>query len=390
MHPLMRIEGIHIHQPGIRRHSAAQLIGDFMPRVGTGLLIGDSGIGKTFTALAMATALATGKRFFDKWPIAEKNGSARPNRNECGATLFVLSEGHEFFPKRIDASYYALEPNERARLVEQGFSGLPIFQMDGGNWHDEAIYQSSKERIIALATALSEMYENVCLELIVIDTVSGVFLAPAENDAAITQRTMENMRKLSKETGAFVLGITHPAKGKAKSEPRGSVVFGATADLTITAQYIARSRTRAGIYISKNRDGPGQREKTEYSLVAIPLPNGETSMVATAVHNGARLETELEPSQNRTSKYDRFVLEACDIAFVSGLATCLEQGRDIVEAIPKDAVQKLAIEAATEDGATQSTARSSVNRAIRQLLANRKLASATLGSVDFVFHRDVE
>ncbi|UTW51903.1 AAA family ATPase [bacterium SCSIO 12827] len=381
---MMSIEGIYLHQPGERRQPTAQLIGDFMPSTGAGLLIGDSGIGKTFTALAMASALATGKPFFDRWPIAERNGCDRSSRNECGATLFVLSEGQAFFPRRMDAAYHALEPDDQARLVNQGFSGLPVFQMDGSNWHEAEAYSESKERIVTLSNRLSDMAGNVSLDLIVIDTVSGVFMAPAENDAAITQRTMNNISKLSREAGAFVLGITHPAKGKAKSEPRGSIVFGATADLKITAEYIGRSRARTGIYIPKSREGARHMERTEYALVGVSLPDGQSSMVARAVRNGDSVERELETAGRRFSKYEKTVLEAYEIAAISEPTRWLEFNGNHYEVLPKESIQRLSNAAVIDDGVAPGTARRSVNRAIVRLVADGYLEALNNGSGEYI------
>ncbi|WP_417841764.1 ATP-binding protein [Terasakiella sp.] len=379
---------IKLHQPGVRSNPVARLIGEFMPEIGTGLFIGDSGIGKTFTALAMATSLATGKPFFGKWKIAEKDGFDRSTRKECGATLFVLSEGLAFFEDRIDAAYYDLSFEDRSRLLELGFSGLPIYTYDIGDWQSDSRFQWAKQQITSLSKDLKEMEGNVSLDLIVLDTLSGVFSLSAENDAAIVQRSMNKLIELSNATGAFVLGITHPAKGRVKSEARGSVVFGGTADLKITAVRIGQNRT--AIYLPKVRDGAGEKSRTEYELHPVALPIGQSSMVARVVEGAQTGEG--DTFSKPFSKYKNALQEAYEMATVLGQTEMVTHEGETIEVISRERLKDSVIaivleeEAKISDPSSPDSVKRSVNRAIQKLIESSAIKVITLASGDEALH----
>lgn len=374
MHPTMEMGGIYLHQPGDRRQSTAQLIGDFLPEVGVGLMIGEAGIGKTFCSIAMASALATGRALFDKWAIAERGGSTRFDRQECGATLFVLSEGHEFFSNRLDAAYFSLDATDRDQLLNNGFSSLPAYMLHADNWQDDETFDQCERQIRQLVQELSGMETAPTLDLIVLDTISGVFSPRDENNASETQRIMSKMCRLSQRARAFVLGIHHPAKHASAREGRGSNVFGGVADLTISISKSGKRTARKRFMPNKVRDAESNSSSVEFELISVSLSNGESSVVARRSENVGSDRVE-QPKESSFSEYETALFEAIEIAaFTTDVTHSIVDGVGLIE-VARDKVQAIARDALKGTGRTDDTIRRSLNRTIQTMVTSGVIKS---------------
>jgi hypothetical protein len=204
-----------------------------------------------------------------------------------------INEGVGEFAMRLEA----------VSEVEHGNRDLPIF-----NCADNIRLLDADSVADVIATAKSaaadaqELYQ-LPLALIVFDTVIGAAQygkSGDENDSAINAKLMAALGAISRETGAFVLGVDHFGKavetgtrGSSAKEAAADVVLALLADKTLSGEV-----TAPRLAVRKRRNGPagvehpftvrvcdlGQDEDGERitSLTidfssAVPPPSGEQS-----------------------------------------------------------------------------------------------------------------
>jgi hypothetical protein len=219
------------------------LIKKLLPETGTALLSGQWGSFKTFVAVAVSAAVATGDAFI---------GHSIKRR---GAVLFFAMEGAGDLSSRIDAFSIAEHGNDR----------LPIFYTD----HEiELLDPLSVDDIIVTVSLVDEKAKELYklpLALIVIDTLTaaaGYARAGDENDASVTQRVMNALAEISRATGALVLALDHHGK-TAEAGTRGSSAKEAAADTVLA---ILADRSTAGkmtnmrLVVRKQRTGQAGAE----------------------------------------------------------------------------------------------------------------------------------
>ena len=178
-----------------RRHRDANnlapryLIKNLLPETGVGLLSGQTGTFKTFVAIKLAGAIATGQPF------------AGHTVKRQGAVLIFASEGAGELPIRLEALSEA----------EHGGRVLPIFYCDASV---RLLDQASVVSVIATAKAVSQEAQRdheLPLTIIIFDTViaAAQFAKSGdENDAAVGQKLMAALAEISRTTGTFALGTS--------------------------------------------------------------------------------------------------------------------------------------------------------------------------------------
>lgn len=191
------------------------LVKNMLPAEGVTILGGQSGAGKTFAAIALATSLATGEPFFGR-RVVERVG-----------TLILAAEGAGTIQGRITA----------ARLDRTKENRLPIAWLGAvGNLANLDEVRALQPKIKAVDAAFRERF-GVRLGVIVIDTLAAAFALSDENDAAQAQGALRHMRMLGDPIGALVLPIHHYGKSEDVGL-RGSSAYrgGADAVLSVLAE----------------------------------------------------------------------------------------------------------------------------------------------------------
>ncbi|WP_267424894.1 AAA family ATPase [Methylobacterium sp. GC_Met_2] len=189
------------------------LVQDLISETGKGLMPGQWGSGKTFTALDLSASIMTGE------PFAGRRVMRR------GGVLFVASEG-------------AFEIPIRLRGLVQGKVGGDATERLPFAWIEDCPRLLSTEavtQLVATAKAAADHLReafDLPLAMIIIDTVAAAAGFGDENSAAEAQKVMNAMEALSRQTGAFVLGIDHFGK-TTETGTRGSSAKEAAADVVL-------------------------------------------------------------------------------------------------------------------------------------------------------------
>lgn len=191
----------------------AWLVQDLISETGKGLMPGQWGCGKTFTAIDLSASVMTGQPFAGRRVLRQ------------GGVLFVASEGAFEIPIRLRGLV-------RGKLGSDPDEHLPFA------WIDDCPRLLSNEavtQLVAVAKAAAEHLHHefdLPLALIIVDTVAAAAGFGDENSAAEAQRVMNAMEALSRQTGAFVLGVDHFGK-TTETGTRGSSAKEAAADAVL-------------------------------------------------------------------------------------------------------------------------------------------------------------
>ncbi|MFH6785705.1 MULTISPECIES: ATP-binding protein [Methylobacterium] len=226
---------LHWHGEADPNADRAWLIRHLVFETGKGLVAGQWGAGKTFGVLDMSGSVMTGEPFAGRKVM------------RTGGVLFIAPEGAFEIPVRLRG---VVEGKLRgASMARAAAGGSPI---DPDNlpfvWIEECpplTKAGSLDRLIATAkTAAAEMDRRfgVPIVLVVIDTVAAGAGFEDENSASETQKVMDAMGALSRETGAFVLGVDHFGK-VSETGTRGSSAKEAAADVVLA---MLATRSEAG------------------------------------------------------------------------------------------------------------------------------------------------
>ena len=231
-HPAAPPIAIQWHGDADPNADRAWLVAYTLFEVGRGLLSGQWGTGKTFTALDLAASVMTGEPFAGKRVM------------RTGGVLFIAPEGASEIPIRLRG------------LVESKLKGFALTQALAGRdidlerlplaWIEECpplVTPASFDRLIATARAAADRMReefDVPLVLIIVDTVSAAAGFADENSAAEGQKVMNALGTLATETGSFVLGVDHFGKavetgtrGTSSKEAAADTVLALLADKSI-------------------------------------------------------------------------------------------------------------------------------------------------------------
>jgi AAA domain/DnaB-like helicase N terminal domain len=189
--------------------SRAWLVYGTIPETGCGLLSGQWGTYKTFTAIELACAVMSGTCILDC------------DIDRPGGALLYAAEGEGEVAIRLQAS---LE-NRCPHMAAPGKA--PFAWLTPEKLTLTLLDPASVKAFIARAKAISaEMMKRfgVPLVLIEIDTVvatAGFKKSGDEDDAVLGAQMVEAMKEISRATGAFVLGVDHFGKA-AETGTRGT------------------------------------------------------------------------------------------------------------------------------------------------------------------------
>lgn len=260
------------HGKNYNRPPRSWLAKDLIPETGNGLLAGQWGTAKTFTALDLSACTMTGTPFAGREIIRK------------GGVLFIAAEGASEIPIRLQG------------IVEHKLAPLKLSEAAAGNpfdadleslpfaWIEECPnLKDGFDRIVAASqSAASHIKEqfNLPLALVIVDTLNAAANFKDGNDAAEGQFIMNRLNDLSRKTGAFVIAVDHFGKA-VETGTRGTSAKEGAADMVLallaerdTAGNISNTR----MAVRKLRGGSTGHE-TPFDLQVVDIGDGETTCI---------------------------------------------------------------------------------------------------------------
>lgn len=241
--PATDILPLHWHGDVDPRERRRWLIQDLLPEIGSGLLSGQWGTYKTFTAIELAHCIMTVRAFLGLDVV-------RP-----GGVLFLVPEGASEIPIRLEGV-----------LKEKGGPQPAPFV-----WSEVCPPLTDPKaagiiiKIAETVTARLKQRFNLPLSIIMIDTIiaaAGYRREGADNDTAAAHVVMSTLAQIARGVGCFVLGVDHYGKD-ASVGTRGSSVKEGDADV-ILACVVDRSESgnvsNCRLALRKRRSGPNGEE----------------------------------------------------------------------------------------------------------------------------------
>jgi hypothetical protein len=238
------------HGDVITGESRPWLVYGTIPETGCGLLSGQWGTYKTFTAIELACATMSGTPIFNS------------DIDRAGGVPLYAAEGENEVAIRLQAS---LE-NRCRHMADPGKA--PFTWLTSEKFPLKLLDPASVKAFIVRAKAIgAEMMKRfgVPLVLIEIDTVvatAGFRKSGDEDDAVLGAQMIEAMKEISRATGAFVLGVDHFGK-TAETGTRGTSAKEAGVDVvlaTLGARSISGVVTNPRLAVRKVRGGVVGRE----------------------------------------------------------------------------------------------------------------------------------
>ena len=161
-----------------------------VPQSGVTFLGGQSGAGKSFVAIDLAVAIATGEPFFGLEVI------------EAGGVIYVAAEGAATLPNRLAAA-------KAARQIDRK---LPVATVTAvGDLSDAKVRREFIHRLETVAKILRERF-GVAVRLVIVDTLAAAFSMKDENAAAEVNAVCKAAAELGDDIGAAVLAVAHYGK----------------------------------------------------------------------------------------------------------------------------------------------------------------------------------
>jgi AAA domain/Bifunctional DNA primase/polymerase, N-terminal len=292
------------------------LIEDTLPEIGVAILGGQWGTAKTFIGADLAAAVIAGGVFAGK-PVRRRGG-----------VLWLAAEGETEIERRICAAIAARGGDADGRQPFTRQNG-PVPCLTDKN------ALAKLKSLAAQAAAHLEKNFDCLLALIVIDTMSAAAGFDDENSAAETQKTMNILAALARETKTLVVPIDHYGK-ISETGVRGSSAKSAAADAILAALGDRDQATgffnNRKIAVVKLRGGPTGRV---IPFELRPTPAGDTCVV-----NWEPGEPEPETPRKHWSKSLTTFKRALDEAIrESGKATSPIAGMPEVRAVDQEFVR---------------------------------------------------
>lgn len=235
----------------------AWLVKDFLPAGGLGALYGKPGSYKSFVALYLAAAVATGTPAFDRETVA-------------GDVIYIAGEGGAGLKKRRDAfaKHYGMTPGTRVFFLRA--------QLNLRSTLDDAAALVTAARALSLRPAL-----------VIVDTLARAFAGGNENASEDMGAFIAVIGHLQEAlAGPTMLLVHHSGKDEARGMRGHSSLFGAVdTELEVVKLSAEGAATRTGkMTVTKQKDGEddfsvsyrlehvqlGHVDPTEGSLVVVP------------------------------------------------------------------------------------------------------------------------
>jgi hypothetical protein len=371
---------LHWHGEIDTRAARPMLVKRLIPATGVGLISGQWGTAKTFTAIDLAGSVLTGLEFAGRRVLRQ------------GGVLFIAAEGAGEIPVRLQAMVDH-KLREKATIfgskITADIDRLPFVWIDETpNLQDNASYQN----IVATAqTAAATMNRaNVELVLILIDTLSAAGGFNDQNAAAEAQLVMNRLSELGRQTGAFVLAIDHYGKdvttgtrGSSAKEAASDIVLALLGDRDENGQL---SNTRMAV---RKMRGGSTGAITKFDLVTVEIgetneeDGDETSCIIDWKLDQAGA-TDTPTAKTGSSKGLRYFLQAVEVAIIDHGKEMKPFGSEgpLVRAVDVEHIER---EFKASYPGSFEAKRKQYGRALNAALERRLIASRTVGAIDVVW-----
>jgi X-X-X-Leu-X-X-Gly heptad repeat protein len=176
------------------------LIKGVFPQTGVATIGGQSGGGKTFHALHLATRLIPDCKqqfYIDHYRIKRKGG-----------VLYFVLEGKPAFPMRVAAAF----EDALGKQMQFGDKSKVPFAW---NTYEPNLFEKGPGELIKLVERDAEKMRRdfgVDLVAVFIDTIGLAACYENEDKAAQVQKVVSGLNQLSDATGALVIGVDHYGK----------------------------------------------------------------------------------------------------------------------------------------------------------------------------------
>ena len=226
------------------------LIREILPASDLVMLYGQPGAGKSYIALDMAFAIATG----EMWGGLEtKHGPVAWIAAEAAGSLRIRTQAYA-------RQHGMMLENANLWIVDAGLSLMDAEDAD------------------ALTAALTEMRPA----LIVVDTLAAASGGANENSGEDMNKVLDSCRRMHRATGATIMLVHHSGKDEGRGA-RGWSGLKAAMQTELCA--IHKDQVRL-LTVTKQRDGP---EGDTWPVTLIPVPLGD-DMEACVVELGSRIK----------------------------------------------------------------------------------------------------
>jgi hypothetical protein len=257
--PEQKLPPLYVHGSPDPRPATTWLVKHVLPACGHGLLSGQWGTAKTFTAIDLAAAVATGQPFL-----------GHSIKRQCGV-LFIAAEGANQVRLRFDAVWKEKCGDGKERAPFCWYETAPTLLQKG-----------SAEKLIAMARqAEAQLMRDygLPLGLIIIDTLAacaGYRRSGEENDNAVGQALMNVLKAVAQEISCYVLGVDHFGKDM-EAGTRGAAAKESSADSVLVClghKELSGAITNTRLAVRKNRGGP-QGQEYPFTLRVVEMGQDE-------------------------------------------------------------------------------------------------------------------
>jgi stage V sporulation protein SpoVS len=273
----------------------AWMVKGVLPQAVLAVLYGESGAGKSFVALDMAWAVATGTPWREK---AVKQGRV----------AYVAAEGAGGFRNRLKAIAQA----RGVALEDVPLTVLP----DAPNMMEKQDALDVARAIVAAGGA----------QLVIVDTFAQVMAGANENAGEDVGRALAHCKGIHRATGALVLLVHHSGKDSSRGA-RGWSGLRAAADVELE---VVRADAARSVTVTKMKDGEDGTEygfRLETLVVGFDADGEEVS--SCVVHH----DSGTGPSVRRMAKDKgpRGVVEKIVMQAIAGMQGLADGAVDVLE-----------------------------------------------------------
>jgi RecA/RadA recombinase len=226
--------------------SASWVIKDIIPQYSVGLIVGESGAGKTFLCLELTTAVSEGRDFFTKPTLKS-------------SVLYIAAEGPFTIPGRLHAARRGGEPTGNKVAVIELSEKLNL----------PGVLEKAMEEVEVINQQLVNSGSDP-IGLVVIDTMIAAFAVANWNDASEVSEVFDVMKQIQRQLNATVVGIHHHGKNKERGAAGSHYLKGGSdfmVDVYRDDADDADSHRR--FRVAKNRFG---RDGQEFHFQLVELP----------------------------------------------------------------------------------------------------------------------
>ena len=278
-----------------------------LPLAEMGVIYGESGAGKSFFALDLVMAVATGQ----PW---------RDHKTTQGTVAYICAEGAGGFALRIKA------------YGEHYGTDLPALPLHVLGDAPNLLERTDVKDLVAALRALGKV------DVVVVDTLAQVTPGANENSGEDMGRALAHCKSIHRATGAMVLLVAHAGKDTSRGIRGWSGIKGAL-DVEISVE---RSDKYRSATLTKVKDGEGEGEEFPFTLESVVLGQDDdgddiTSCVLKAGNQVPKAQRKAEPKGTVQQVVMRVAIQLTDLP---GTVTTNQLIDAAVDELPRDETKK--------------------------------------------------